>query len=219
MKFFEKVFICVLLLLSAVSCVCSASASAPDTKHKLLAFSGSSRVESYNKKALMLLIDAVKKEGIAVTYIDLADFSMPIYNGDVEQKHGLPENARKLQNLIATHDGFLIASPEYNGFPSPLLINAIDWATREEKGNANSGTKIFSGKFAALIATSPGSSGGSRSLSQLTEFLTNIGVNVLSEQTSLPNAMQLFNEQGQLKNKEYEQKITKQAHSVLKALN
>lgn len=178
---------------------------------KLLAFSGSTRADSYNKKALMQLIEAVKKEGVTVTYIDLADFTMPIYNGDLEEQKGLPENAKKFQNLLATHDGYLIATPEYNGFPSPLLINALDWASREEKGNANSGTKIFNGKFASLIAASPGKGGGSRGLAQLSQFLKNIGVKVLPKQTTIPNAPQMFS---QIDNRQ----ITTQAKSIVEEI-
>lgn len=182
---------------------------------KLLAFSGSVRADSYNKKALMLLIESLKGQGATVTYIDLADFPMPIYNGDLEDTKGLPENAKKLQDLIAAHDGFIIASPEYNGLPSPLLINAIDWASREVKGNANSGLNIFKDKPATIIAVSPGKSGGSRGMAVVSQFLTNIGVKVAPSGTTIPEVMQVFNEKGQVKDQMILAKINNQAKKFM----
>ena len=99
---------------------------------KILAFAGSSRKESFNKKLLKIAVLGVKEQGGYVTLIDLVDYPMPIFNQDLEQEQGIPENARKLKQLMVEHNAFIIASPEYNSTFSPLLKNVIDWASRAE---------------------------------------------------------------------------------------
>ena len=99
---------------------------------KILAFAGSSRKESFNKKLLKIAVLGVQEQGGYVTLIDLADYPMPIFNQDLEQEKGIPENARKLKQLMVEHNAFIIASPEYNSTFSPLLKNVIDWASRAE---------------------------------------------------------------------------------------
>lgn len=210
-----KVMLQIIFLLLSSFAFNTSWAAKSENPIKLLALSGSTRSESVNKKALMLLGEELKRQGAVVTYIDLSDYTLPIYNGDLEVNQGIPENAKKLQDLIASHDGLLIASPEYNGLPSPLLINSIDWASREIAGKKDSGVKIFQGKTAALIAASPGKSGGNRGLSVLAQFLSNIGVKVIPEQTTIPEAFQAFDAQGQLKNKVLSQNITSEAKALI----
>lgn len=215
-----KFQVALFLILSLFINVCLAvkSDNQANSQPKLLALSGSIRSDSYNTKALKLLVEAAKKEGASISYIDLADYPLPIYNGDLEAKQGVPDNAKKLQDLIASHDGLLIASPEYNGLPSPLLINTIDWTSREVEGKKNSGVKIFKGKVAALIAASPGKSGGGRSLSVLTQMLTNIGVKVVPAETAIPNAYQAFDGNGQLKDAALTTHINNQAKSMIQII-
>ena len=96
--------------------------------------------------------------GCDVTDISLKDYPLPIYDGDLEEADGVPENAVKLAQLMHDHDGFFIACPEYNGSLSPLLKNAIDWVTRVP--NKENGLMPFKGKVAAIGAASPGGMGG-----------------------------------------------------------
>src|SRR5688572_23369630 len=79
---------------------------------RILAFSGSARRESLNKKLLAVAAAAVREAGAEVTLRDLNDYPVPLYHGDLEDAAGVPENARTLIDLIARHDGLLIASPE-----------------------------------------------------------------------------------------------------------
>jgi len=97
---------------------------------KILAFAGSLREHAYSKRVVKTAIKGAENAGALVTYIDLRDYPMPIYNQDDEEKDGFPANALKFQKLLSEHDGFLIASPEYNGSLSGALKNAIDWASR-----------------------------------------------------------------------------------------
>ncbi|MCU7809034.1 MAG: NAD(P)H-dependent oxidoreductase, partial [Candidatus Thiodiazotropha sp. (ex Semelilucina semeliformis)] len=99
---------------------------------RILAFAGSSRTESFNKRLLAIAVSGAEAAGADVTRIDLADYPMPLFNQDLESEDGMPENALKFKRLLTSHDAFIIASPEYNSAFSPLLKNVIDWASRAE---------------------------------------------------------------------------------------
>jgi len=93
----------------------------------ILAFAGSTRNSSFNKRLLHVAVGKARTLGAEMTLIDLKDFPMPLYDGDIEESYGLPENAVKLQQLMREHNGLLLACPEYNGSITPLLKNVIDW--------------------------------------------------------------------------------------------
>ncbi len=160
---------------------------------KLLAFAGSLRRDSFNKKLIKLAADGARAAGAEVTFIDLADFPMPIYNGDDEAASGLPANAQKLKQLFIDHHGMLIASPEYNSSISAALKNAIDWVSRPDPKTA------FAGKTAAIMSASPGALGGLRGLVHLRAILGNINVLVIPDQLAINTAHEAFNPDGSLK--------------------
>lgn len=214
------IFSSLFCLMFAVNGIADPAANAKNPeKAKLLAISGSARADSSNKKLLLLLAKAATEAGATVTTIDLADYSMPIYDGDIESKQGIPEKARELQKLIANHDGLLIASPEYNGLPSPLLKNAIDWATRPINGNSNSGIKIFEGKTAAIVSASPSQFGGIRGLPITAQLLSNIGLLVIPERVVMPDSYRGFNDQGELMDKSISDAIKKEGKAIAKITN
>jgi chromate reductase, NAD(P)H dehydrogenase (quinone) len=159
---------------------------------RILAFCGSARRESLNKKLLVFAVHAVRNAGTEVTLIDLNDYALPLYHGDLEDTGGLPANASKLIELITTHAGLLIASPEYNSMLTPLLKNTLDWCTRGE-------TNPFTGKIAAVVSASPGALGGARSLQHARHLLLHLGCHVVPAQCSLPKAHEAFDEAGRLK--------------------
>ncbi len=165
---------------------------------KLLFFAGSARKESINKKLVILASKIADKAGAEVTHIDLRDFEMPLYDGDIESEHGIPENAKKLKQVFVEHDGFFIASPEYNSSMPPLLKNTLDWISRPHEENEGS-LIAFRGKVAALSAVSPGVLGGLRGLVPLRMMLGNIGVIVVPSQVAVGSGFQAFNEEGMLK--------------------
>lgn len=167
------------------------------TTPKLLFFAGSSRKESVNKKLAKAASEIAAKHGAEATFIDMIDYDMPIFNEDLEREEGAPDAAQKFKALLVEHDGFFIASPEYNSTFSALLKNAIDWSTRPSvKGEAP--LVAFKGKVAALGAASPGGLGGLRGLPPLRVLLGNIGVHVLPEQIAVGGAFQAFDDNGAL---------------------
>jgi chromate reductase len=166
---------------------------------KLLMFAGSARTASTNKQLAALAASTAQKVDIEVTLIDLKDFEMPIYDGDLEGDAGLPENAKRLKQLFVEHNGIFIASPEYNSSFSPLLKNALDWISRPHTENEPS-LWAYKGKVAALGSVAPGALGGLRGLVPLRMMLGNIGVTVVPNQVAISNGFSAFDDTGALRN-------------------
>lgn len=173
--------------------------SADDVAPRILAFAGSNRRDSFNARLLAAAAGALEGGSVPCTTIELRDFPLPIYDADLEAAEGLPENAARLRALIASHQGYLVASPEYNGLLSPLMKNTIDWTTRSEQGGAD--TSGYQGKWAALLSASPGALGGMRGLGSLRTLFTNLGCTVLADQLTVRQAGQAFDAQGRLDDK------------------
>ena len=163
---------------------------------KVLCFSGSLRTKSWNHKLVEVAAGAAEAAGAKVTVLRLRDYSMPIYDGDFEDKHGLPPHARALKGLFKEHHGFLIATPEYNGSISAALKNTIDWLSRREGDEPP--LSAFSKKIAGLMSTSPGRLGGLRGLTPLRVILAGIGTFVLPHQVAIPGCVEAFGDDGQL---------------------
>jgi NAD(P)H-dependent FMN reductase len=174
---------------------------------KLLAFAGSLRTGSYNKKLVKVAAHAAEAAGATMTYIDLKDFPMPIYDQDEFDEHGFPDTVIHLKRLMKESGGYLIASPEYNGSVSGVLKNVIDWTSRPEPGEAPLALSCFKGKVAGIMATSPGSLGGLRGLSHLRQILEGIGTLVIPNQVAVPNAKNVFDDQGTIVDKTQLSKI------------
>ena len=177
------------------------------TTPRILAFSGSARRESLNKKLLAAVVTATRDAGGEVTLLDFKDLPLPLYDGDLEDADGMPANASKFVELITHHDALLIASPEYNSQITPLLKNAIDWVTRVEKNP-------LIGKVAAVISASPGAFGGIRSMTLARQLLTHLGCHVIPTQCVLPHADKAFDQEGKLT----DQRVAKTARAVAEAL-
>ncbi|MEE9346079.1 MAG: NAD(P)H-dependent oxidoreductase [Methylococcales bacterium] len=175
---------------------------------KILAFSGSSRKGSFNTMLVSVAATAARDEGADVTIINLGDYPMPIYNADLEAEHGMPQHVLEFKQLLIDHQGLLIASPEYNSAFSPLLKNAIDWASRKQIQEEEP-LVAFRGKYASIMSTSPGALGGIRGLVFLRMLLGNIGITVLPDQQAIPQAHQAFDQNGSLKNQQQHQAVSK----------
>lgn len=171
------------LFLFFLLCTCHLSA-----EMKVLALTGSTRDDSLNKKLLQEAIDLARQRGAEVTVFNLKVNSMPLYDADLEAEYGMPPNAKYFKRLLIQSDLVMIASPEYNGSVSAVLKNAIDWASRKEKGGYS--TVAFKGKHFFLLSASPGQGGGARGLKHLREILTNLGAIVEEEQITVPRADQ-----------------------------
>lgn len=165
---------------------------------KIVAFAGSTRKDSLNKKLVKAAAAGARAAGAEVTFIDLADFPMPFYDGDLEGASGMPEKAQAFKKLLVEADGFLISSPEYNSTFSGVLKNAIDWASRAEKADEKP-LAAFAGKYAAIMAASPGALGGLRGLYPLRELLQNIQVTVIPAMQAVGSAMTVFADDGSIK--------------------
>jgi chromate reductase, NAD(P)H dehydrogenase (quinone) len=163
----------------------------------ILAFAGSTRINSWNKKLIRVGAESARRAGGDVTLIDLRDLPMPLYDGDIEAGPGLPDNARELKRLMMAHDGFLLSCPEYNSSISGVLKNAIDWVSRPQPNEPPA--PAFRGKVASLLAASPGNLGGIRGLFAVRQVLTVLGTIVLPTQFGLARASEAFTEEGALK--------------------
>ncbi len=164
---------------------------------KILAFAGSAREGSVNKKLIRVAAEGARSAGAEVTLIDLKDFPMPLYDGDLEAEDGLPSNAVALRKLFALHDGLLIAAPEYNSSISPLLKNTIDWVSRPAGDDPS--LKFIAGKVAGLVAASPGGLGGLRGLVHVRQILSSINIIVIPEQHAVSAAHEAFDDSGTMK--------------------
>jgi len=163
----------------------------------ILVFAGSNRRDSLNRKLASLASGAVDAAGGQATLLELADYPLPLYDGDLEAAEGLPVNARRLKELFIGHAGLIIVSPEYNSSIPPLLKNTLDWVSRPLP--EQSGYVPFQGKAAALMSASPGALGGMRGLRHLRDVLTELRVIVLPGQVSVTAAHQAFDEAGDLR--------------------
>lgn len=183
---------------------------------KILAFAGSTRTGSFNKKLIKIAAAGAKEAGADVTLIDLRDFQMPLYDEDLEKQKGLPSSARKLKDLMLTHQGFLISSPEYNSSISGVLKNTIDWASRQGEGEIP--LACFKDKVSGLMSASPGVLGGLRGLVHVRAILENIGVLVIPNQMAISKAHEAFNLDETMKDKKQEERVKKIGSDVAKFL-
>ena len=163
---------------------------------RVLIFAGSTRRESFNRRLARVAAQQVACSGGEATLLELADYPLPLYDGDLEAASGLPANALKLKEIFIAHDAFIFVSPEYNSSIPALLKNTIDWVSRPLP--EQSGYVPFSGKPAALLSASPGNLGGMRGLRHLRDVLNELQMIVLPKQVSLPAANNAFDSQGQL---------------------
>lgn len=182
---------------------------------KILAFSGSTRKDSYNKKLLSEAASIAHKTGAKVQIIDLKEYPMPFYDGDLEDEHGIPANAKRLREEIAKSDAIMIASPEYNGSISAVLKNTLDWLSRDDEGDARD---LFEGKKVAIMSTSPGSGGGKRGLVHLRAILEMLGAEVSREQVCLGKASSAFSPDGTIANIQARQELEKEVQSLITSL-
>jgi chromate reductase, NAD(P)H dehydrogenase (quinone) len=164
---------------------------------KALVFAGSTRTDSLHRKLARAAAGELRRRGLDVTLIDLRDYPMPLYDGDMEAATGLPPAALEFRKLLAENDLLVIASPEYNGSFPALVKNTIDWTSRPAAAGERP-TALYRGKAAALLAASPGPSGGRRGLRHLRELLEMIGVSIVAEPVAIAGAFNAFDASGEL---------------------
>lgn len=186
---------------------------------RVLVFAGSARRDSLNKKLARAAAQFAREAGAEASFVDLDDYPIPLYHGDLEAASGMPENAVKLRGLFLAHDALLIASPENNSSMTALLKNTIDWLSRDlgDGKGAASGLAPWRGKVAGLLAASPGRFGGIRALSHLRQVLATLGVTVLGAQVAVPGAHEAFAPDGSLADERVARSVRALAESVAQA--
>jgi len=173
---------------------------------RILAFSGSLRKDSFNQKLAAIAAAGARDAGAEVTLIELRDFPMPLFDQDLEAASGKPEEAKRLKDLFLSHQGLIIASPEYNSAYSAALKNAIDWVSRGDSADEPP-ISALAGKSAVIMAASPGGLGGLRGLVPLRMLLGNLGITLLPDQIAIPSALNAFGPDGQLVDPKQEEKV------------
>jgi chromate reductase, NAD(P)H dehydrogenase (quinone) len=122
-------------------------------KKRILAFGASTSRKSINKQFATYTAKRLTELDFDTTLIDLNDFPMPLFSVDLEAEEGAPSTVFKLKTLISQHDGLVISFAEHNGSYTAAFKNAFDWLSRLEG-------KVWAGKPALLLSTSPGARGG-----------------------------------------------------------
>ncbi len=166
---------------------------------KILVIPGSLRGKSYNVRLAALATKELMLADADVTRISLMDYPLPIYDADLAEQSGPPDNAVKLKRLMGAHHGVFIASPEYNASITPLVKNTIDWISVVREGG-EAQLAVYQNRVFALGGASPGRSGAMQSLLTLRQVLA-VGCRalVIAEQVSVPNAEQAFDDMDELK--------------------
>ena len=151
---------------------------------KILVIPGSLRTGSLNVRLAAAAAYEFAQAGAEVTRISLGDFPLPIYDGDLQTKSGVPKNAINLKRMIGAHHGVLIVTPEYNSSVPPLVKNTIDWVTRVQDAHETR-SQVFGERAFAIAAASESRSGGARSLAALRLILTACHATVIPNQLAL----------------------------------
>ena len=172
---------------------------------RILAFSGSSRRDSWNRKILEVAAAGARETGADVTIVTLADYPMPIYNADWHVEHGVPPAMLELRALMMASQGLLIASPEYNASITPLLKNTIDWVSQAVDGEG--GDAPFRGKVGGLMGASNGAFGTIRALPHVSYILANLGVLMLPV-VAVPAVAKAFDAAGVMTDERAKKRLT-----------
>ncbi|MEP1573406.1 NADPH-dependent FMN reductase [Roseibium album] len=180
---------------------------------KILVCSGSVRSGSHNGKLAALVAKRLAILDAEVTHLSLKDYPLPIYDGDLEEANGVPENAKKLQRLFVGHDGIFLSCPEYNAGVTPLLKNTLDWISRVKEPGEPYRNSVF-----ALGAVSPGGFGGMRGLIGMRTILeVGLGAPVLPQMVSVPKAMTSFDDRDELAEERVSGQLDKLVEALLRA--
>ena len=165
---------------------------------KILVIPGSLRTGSLNARLAATIAYEFSQAGAEVTRISLADFPLPIYDGDLQSKSGVPKNAVNLKRMMSAHHGVLIVTPEYNSSVPPLVKNTIDWVSRVQDGQESRG-QVFRERPFAIAAASEGRLGGTRALAALRLILSACHATVMPNQLALSFASEAYDDMDRLK--------------------
>jgi chromate reductase len=165
---------------------------------KILVIPGSLRTGSLNAKLAAAAGYELAQAGAEVTRISLGDFPLPIYDGDLQTKSGVPKHAINLKRMMSAHHGVLIVTPEYNSSVPALVKNTIDWVSRVQDTHEVRG-QVFRERPFAIAAASESRLGGTRSLAALRLILTACHAHVIPNQVALSFASEAYDDMDRLK--------------------
>lgn len=176
---------------------------------RLLVISGSERAGSFNRALARVAVAAARRDGCETTELDLRALALPLYDGDIEHGPGVPAAALQLRDALHAHDALLLVTPEYNAFPTPLVLNAFDWMSRiPATAPGGGGLAASANKPAALLSASPGPLGGLRSMNLLRQYLAGaFQMIVVPQQFALGRAGEAFDGDGALKDAKSQQVV------------
>jgi chromate reductase len=138
---------------------------------KIIALSGSLRQESFNTRLTRLLAD-LAPAGISVQALTL--HGIPLYDGDLEDRDGIPEAVESLRARIKSCDGLILVTPEYNAGMPGVLKNGLDWLTRPPAELK----PTFAGRPTSLAGATPGAWGTALAQSGALITLRQLGVHL-----------------------------------------
>ncbi|HEY9454398.1 MAG TPA: NAD(P)H-dependent oxidoreductase [Bradyrhizobium sp.] len=165
---------------------------------KILVIPGSLRTGSLNARLAAVAAHELAQSGADVTRISLADYPLPIYDGDLQAKSGVPKHAVNLKRMMSAHHGVLIVTPEYNSSVPALVKNTIDWVSRVQDTHETRG-QVFRDRVFAIASASGGRLGGTRALSALRLILSACHATVIANQLALAFADDAYDEMDRLK--------------------
>ncbi|MCB5188807.1 NAD(P)H-dependent oxidoreductase [Methylobacillus caricis] len=167
---------------------------------KLLAISGSLRKQSYNT-ALLHAASALAPAGVEIEVATL--HGIPLYDGDLEEREGIPTAVRALKQKIIDSDGVILATPEYNNSIPGVFKNAIDWLSRP----ATDIQQVFAQRAFALIGATPSGFGTLLSQNAWLSVLKQLGAYHWPDRLLVSHAHEVFDEHGQLQDARVKQDL------------
>jgi NAD(P)H-dependent FMN reductase len=174
---------------------------------KIIAFSGSNSSSSINQQLIQSIANSITDADVEV--LSLRDFEAPIFGTDLEAEIGAPESMKALFEKFSAADGFIVSTPEHNGFMPAVLKNTIDWLSRM-------GRKVFNEKPVVFLSSSPGGRGGASALGQMLSIMPHQGAKVIGGH-SVGSFFDKFKE-GALADGEDKEAISKLVNALKQAL-
>jgi len=173
----------------------------------IIAFAGSNSKDSINKQFAEYAAKQVSNAKVQL--LDLNDFELPVYGVDIENEHGIPDNAKKFLDILKASDGIVLSLAEHNGAYATVFKNIFDWMSRIDG-------KLWSNVPMLLMATSPGDRGGATVLEIAKGRFPYMGANIVAD-FSLPSFNNHFSEAG-IKDSELSQQLDKAISTFQNAL-
>lgn len=183
---------------------------------RIVVMAGSRRREALSRRVAAACVRALEAAGAEVERVELDDYPAPLYDGDLEADSGLPEAIVRLQRVLHASDGVLVVNPEYNGSLTPLLKNTLDWCSRPNPADPErSGGKVYAGRAAAAVGSSPGALGGMRVLFHVRAVLGYLGMQVIPQQLAVGKAGEAVGDDDRLRDAAQQEMLDKLAAALV----